>query len=1043
MKTISVFLASSIVEFKSDRLRIGDYIRRLNDELFPRGIYVNLVVCEEISNALHYARKQAQYNEMIKQCDLFYILVGNRAGVYTVEEYSTAEEAFRGNGFPEIRCFLRRGSTEPEDSVGQLADRIRGDGHPIMDFPDADSLIDDLERELRGAVSKAVAEGDTVPESSADHISILLAMPEHELKDEQVELSDFIRCLNDEYYPRGIFFDLVTFSELVSKAGRAGDQDFFYIVFRTEGDEAIVRSFDEAKEQFMRSGNPRIYTFFQTLPSGTAPSEGVRAFMDKLDKELGHFYSVFPNIDSLKLNMLIEVTRFRILTETVSVNDGSAYINGREFLELENVPAFSRNERLKAIRKELPGLLKFREELLERYSTGGEGEELRRSLSETSVKIDTLTKELKELENSILELFSAVAERNSSGRAITWREKEASRRLDEGDYEGALALLRDSSREEELKYAVSVMSGGRDAVMGYVSEEMLRIRALKAVGITQETLSEIYECYETCMRITKEQKLDPGYLYEYLGFLKDQRDYAALVRNGEWLTKYHELLGIEKDEAAQCYSDLGVGYRRTGRHIDAAAALERSVELWKELVVEDPERYGVNLARAYENLANVHYDMDETGKARDLMTKALGIFKRAAEWDASYKADAAKADGALANLYAKMNWYHDPEALYRSAIRDLEQLNADHPSEYRKELAECYHNLAVLYGKNNDHKKAEEICGKSLALRSELARENPAAFESDLASTLLVHGNICERTEKPRQAEEDYLRALHIYERHVSEQPSAYEYDLARICNNLGTLYAGTDRQSESEEYYKRSLEIFDGLAEKNPQVYESQSTKVSNNLARLYIRTGKYEDAEEMYRKVISVFEDLREKEPDVYSRDLANAFRNLSRLYIKTERYDEAEACINEALTILEQSSAKDPALYRGLLASSYRDYGLICFRQKRYCEWEDSFRRALEVYESMEEDEPGVYSEAVASACNNLASACLFREKYEESEHYYRRAIDICTKLSEGNHENYDLQLAESCNGLARLFRVTGRLEEAGELIAKAKELKKQAT
>lgn len=65
MKTFSVFLASSIVEFKSDRLRIGDYIRRLNDELFPKGIYINLVVCEEISNALHVSRKQSQYNDMI------------------------------------------------------------------------------------------------------------------------------------------------------------------------------------------------------------------------------------------------------------------------------------------------------------------------------------------------------------------------------------------------------------------------------------------------------------------------------------------------------------------------------------------------------------------------------------------------------------------------------------------------------------------------------------------------------------------------------------------------------------------------------------------------------------------------------------------------------------------------------------------------------------------------------------------------------------------------------------------------------------------
>ena len=1040
MKTVSVFLASSIVEFKNERLLIGDYVRRLNDELFPKGIYVNLVVCEEISNALHYARKQSEYNDRIKECDFFYILIGRRAGGYTAEEYSTANTAFGLNGYPRIRCFFRGGDDSAEESAGRLRDQIINDGHPVMDFPDAASLIADLDEQIKEAIAGMDTE-DSGQKDRADHISILLAMPEHELLDEQVELSDFVRCLNDEYYPRGIYFDLTTFGELQEKAEKAGDQDFFYIVFRTEGDDDIVRSFDVAKDRFMKSGNPRIYTFFQTLPSGTDPSESVKAFMNRLDKELGHFYSVFPNIDSLKLNMLIEVTRFRILSEAVSVNDGSAYLNGTEFLELGNVPAFSRNGRLKEIREELSELLKQRADLQAGYDENDPDEEVRSRLSETSGKIEVLTKELHDLENSILDMFSAVAERNSSGRPITWREKEASRYLDEGDYDAALALLRDSSREEELKHAISVKDSGTDAVMGYINEELLRIRTLKATGVNQSTLPEIYECYERCMSIAKEQKLDPGFLSEYLTFLKDQHDYKSLIRNGEWLIKYHELLGIDKAAAAQCYSDLGVGYRYSGRFTDAVSATERSIEIREELAQTDPGKYNPFIARSYGNLSNIYAALNDNKTAADLMTKALGLFKKTAEYDQSYEQDVAKAYNDLANSYARMKQYHDARALYRESAAILEKLYAEDPARNADELGRCYHNLALCLKYLHDYRKAEEICEKAISIRNGRAWENPAACEESLAQSYELLANIYSDGNNRRYTEADtyHFKALHIFERLASEFPEIYEKNLANILNDIGLNCYKIEKYPEAEEYYKKALGILEGLASGgDPRAYEPGIAMIRHNLARVYDATGRYEEAETMFVSAAEIRERLSAVNFKAYSSVYITSCKNLADLYRKTGKYAEAETYYLKVTEVYEQLCVKEPDVYYSSLASSINDLGLVCMDQKKYPESEEYYRRSLSLYEILAGRDHKRYDPNLALEYNNLALSCHINKKYDEAEECFRKAIAIRERLAEDDPARYRRALMLSYSGIARLYKGMGRTAESEAFSSKADSL-----
>ena len=106
MKKITIFLASSVLEFRAERKELGDFIRSLNNIYIEKGIYYEFIVSEDVSNAVDKKRKQEQYNKIIEQCDYFYILIGSTIGRYTMEEFKIALRNFKLHGYPKIYTYF-------------------------------------------------------------------------------------------------------------------------------------------------------------------------------------------------------------------------------------------------------------------------------------------------------------------------------------------------------------------------------------------------------------------------------------------------------------------------------------------------------------------------------------------------------------------------------------------------------------------------------------------------------------------------------------------------------------------------------------------------------------------------------------------------------------------------------------------------------------------------------------------------------------------------------------------------------------------------
>ena len=91
MNKINIFLASSIIEFKSIRNKIGEYVLEYNNEYIDKGKKIKLFECEFHDEAISSLnRKQDEYMEELKKSDIFLMLIGKRLGNYTKEEYQVA-----------------------------------------------------------------------------------------------------------------------------------------------------------------------------------------------------------------------------------------------------------------------------------------------------------------------------------------------------------------------------------------------------------------------------------------------------------------------------------------------------------------------------------------------------------------------------------------------------------------------------------------------------------------------------------------------------------------------------------------------------------------------------------------------------------------------------------------------------------------------------------------------------------------------------------------------------------------------------------------
>ncbi|MFV2058032.1 MAG: hypothetical protein ACC707_16325 [Thiohalomonadales bacterium] len=163
LQTITIFLASS-EELREDRDAFVLYFREQNDLLREKGVYLQIVRWENFLDAMAEKRLQDEYNQAVRDSDIFVGLFKTKTGKYTEEEFDSALPAFNKNAHkkPLIYAYFKNATITTSEviradfeSLWRFQDKLKDLGH----YPTQYENTEDLKLQFRGQLEKLIAEG--------------------------------------------------------------------------------------------------------------------------------------------------------------------------------------------------------------------------------------------------------------------------------------------------------------------------------------------------------------------------------------------------------------------------------------------------------------------------------------------------------------------------------------------------------------------------------------------------------------------------------------------------------------------------------------------------------------------------------------------------------------------------------------------------------------------------------------------------------------------------------------------------------------------
>jgi hypothetical protein len=159
-----IFLAAS-AELADDRREFEGLVDCKNKQWHDQGVSLELVVREDFRDTVAPTRLHDEFQQTIRDCDLFMMLFFTRVGPHTEEEFETAFGQFKATGKPLIlTCFrdseISTGSANKKDLMNLWAfqEKLTALGH----FPTVYRNVTELKLHFDEQLDKLAANGSRI-----------------------------------------------------------------------------------------------------------------------------------------------------------------------------------------------------------------------------------------------------------------------------------------------------------------------------------------------------------------------------------------------------------------------------------------------------------------------------------------------------------------------------------------------------------------------------------------------------------------------------------------------------------------------------------------------------------------------------------------------------------------------------------------------------------------------------------------------------------------------------------------------------------------
>ncbi|HKT82285.1 MAG TPA: hypothetical protein VJQ84_00455, partial [Solirubrobacterales bacterium] len=203
------------------------------------------------------------------------------------------------------------------------------------------------------------------------------------------------------------------------------------------------------------------------------------------------------------------------------------------------------------------------------------------------------------------------------------------------------------------------------------------------------------------------------------------------------LRRLAEVDGAVRFDLARALNDLSVCLAYVGRNSEGRAAIEESIEIYRLLARENPEKYEAMLATALNNLSAHVAETGQHEKGLAASEESLGLYRRLAAKDpVTYEAALARGLNNISGHLAEAGRHAEGLAASEECVEIRRRLAAENPATYEADLARGLNNLAGRLAEADRLPEALAVIEEGVGLHRRLAEGNPAAYQADLVMAL-------------------------------------------------------------------------------------------------------------------------------------------------------------------------------------------------------------------------------------------------------------------------------------------------------------------
>lgn len=339
--------------------------------------------------------------------------------------------------------------------------------------------------------------------SSSDISKIqIFIVTRNEAGNEFLEISDFTNEINrhlEKAYR--ISIDLMTIEDMEAPDWKQAEyrkmicesEMVFFLIFM-KMEDFLIEDFEAAFEKLKNDGKPDIYTYFYQ-GIDTERDKSVQKFMDRLGNEIGHYWSIYSHIDTIKLKILMCLKLSKLDMVEMAFRNGKLVIDEKDIMSLDNVKMFAENDTIKYLADKQTKIEKEYISAKSLYLQNKQDDEIRQKYLDLAMERENILKNIEETEKQLFEQSLNMI-KTAKGE-LTERQREAYRLFEDGKSEAANEILDSEEMKNDFKRKMQKRKEEDKKLASiYIREFKTKIEILETMTEYRERFNDIIDAYE-------------------------------------------------------------------------------------------------------------------------------------------------------------------------------------------------------------------------------------------------------------------------------------------------------------------------------------------------------------------------------------------------------------------------------------------------------------------------------------------------------------------------------------------------------------------